>query len=245
MKIAAADDADQTNETKSGDGRRRGRPPADARGITAADGSTKARIERAAVSLFVERGVDAATTREIAAAAGVAEGTLYRHFKSKDEIAESAFFSVHNRLADMIEEAGEAAEGVDDQARAIVASLTAFADADWTLFRYHLLYTHHFVPRRHDPRNPVSAAEALVARGMARGDAPAGDARLVAAMALGVVLQAALHKAYGILAEPMAAYRERLERGVVAVLRAGGGLGAERGDEPGEGSGAAAGSSSA
>ena len=37
------------------------------------------KIERAALELFVNVGVDAATTREIAESAQVSEGALYRH----------------------------------------------------------------------------------------------------------------------------------------------------------------------
>ena len=39
---------------------------------------TKARLERAALTLFVARGVAETTTKEIAMAASVAEGTIYR-----------------------------------------------------------------------------------------------------------------------------------------------------------------------
>ena len=46
--------------------------------------SAKPRIERAALEVFVRDGVDAATTRAIATAAGVSEGALYRHYKGKD-----------------------------------------------------------------------------------------------------------------------------------------------------------------
>lgn len=40
-------------------------------------------IERAAREVFCEMGFEAASTAEIAARAGVAEGTLYKHFQSK------------------------------------------------------------------------------------------------------------------------------------------------------------------
>ena len=49
--------------------------------------SAKPRIERAALEVFVRDGVDAATTKAIAAQAGVSEGAIYRHWRSKDELA--------------------------------------------------------------------------------------------------------------------------------------------------------------
>ena len=53
--------------------------------------NAKPRIERAALQAFVDRGVDAATTKLIAAKAGVSEGAIYRHWKSKDELALGLF----------------------------------------------------------------------------------------------------------------------------------------------------------
>ena len=48
---------------------------------------TKARVERAALTLFVARGVAETTTKEIAMAASIAEGTIYRYFPSKEQLA--------------------------------------------------------------------------------------------------------------------------------------------------------------
>jgi AcrR family transcriptional regulator len=45
--------------------------------------STRERLLAAALAVFAEKGYRAATTREIAARAGVAELTLFRHFSSK------------------------------------------------------------------------------------------------------------------------------------------------------------------
>jgi len=45
------------------------------------------RIVKAALSLFQTRGFDATTTKAIARKAGIAEGTVFNYFKSKDDIA--------------------------------------------------------------------------------------------------------------------------------------------------------------
>jgi len=47
---------------------------------------TKQRILQAAQRLFASRGYDGTTTRDLASTAGVAEGTLFRHFENKKAI---------------------------------------------------------------------------------------------------------------------------------------------------------------
>lgn len=47
---------------------------------------TRDRLVRAALELFTTQGYHASTTPEIAAKAGVAEGTIYRHFASKEQL---------------------------------------------------------------------------------------------------------------------------------------------------------------
>jgi AcrR family transcriptional regulator len=52
---------------------------------------TRERLMRAAMGIVARDGMAAATTAAIAAAAGVAEGTLYRHFDSKDDLLIAAY----------------------------------------------------------------------------------------------------------------------------------------------------------
>jgi len=48
--------------------------------------TTKERLTAAALRLAAEHGINGASVRRIAKAAGVTEGALYRHFKSKDDL---------------------------------------------------------------------------------------------------------------------------------------------------------------
>src|SRR6516165_11289805 len=46
----------------------------------------RAAIVRSAIHLFAEKGFRGATTRELAAAAGVTEPVLYQHFRAKSDL---------------------------------------------------------------------------------------------------------------------------------------------------------------
>ena len=190
------------------------------------DGTAKAagpgareRIEGAALTLFVERGVDAATTREIAAKAGVSEGAIYRHFDSKDELAAAMFLKVHTRLAALIREAARQKRGIADEAAAIIDAYCATADEDFRLFTFHLLYTHRFLPTPDGVDNPVDAVEDIISAAMKRREIARGDPAFIAGLALGLVLQTALQIHYGRLEGPLSAHASELVTATLAVMR--------------------------
>ncbi len=58
----------------------------------------KAQILDVAVRLFAEKGYDGTTTRDISEAAGVAEGLIFRYFRSKAEILD-AVLDLHQPVA--------------------------------------------------------------------------------------------------------------------------------------------------
>ncbi|MBC6479760.1 MAG: TetR/AcrR family transcriptional regulator [Hormoscilla sp. GM7CHS1pb] len=71
---------------------------------------TRTRILQAAQRLFAHKGYDGTTTRDLARAAGVAEGTIFRHFDSKKailiEIASAGWIEI---LTDLLTDLSEMA----------------------------------------------------------------------------------------------------------------------------------------
>jgi AcrR family transcriptional regulator len=69
---------------------------------------TRSRILQAAQRLFARRGFDGTTTRDLAQEAGVAEGTLFRHFENKKailiEVATQGWIEI---LTDLLTELSE------------------------------------------------------------------------------------------------------------------------------------------
>ena len=187
---------------------------------------TRTRIERAALTLFVARGVAQTTTRELASAAGIAEGTIYRHFVSKEAMAEELFLRVHGDLAARLEAAQRGGGTLRERTAAVVAAYCAAADADWLLFSYHLLSQHHhMIQMKIEQANPVGVVREIVRKAMAAGEIPRRDVDVVTAMTLGVVLQPAIHKVYGRIAGDLSAHAATLSEAAWAVLgaEAGGG----------------------
>lgn len=180
---------------------------------------TKARVERAALTLFVARGVAETTTREIAMAASIAEGTIYRYFPSKEKLALDLFLRHHRALAEALVEAHRPARSLRAKIEAIVTCYCDWADRDWTLFAYHLLTQHLFlamVPE--DTPNPVNVVRDVIAQAMRTGDIPRRNADLAAAATIGVVMQPATYKVYGRFTGPLSAHVRFFADAAWAVL---------------------------
>lgn len=185
------------------------------RGVIADDGTSKAKIERAALILFVDKSIEGVSTKSIAAFADVSEGLLYRHYKSKADLSRALMKTIHERLTRLVRSHMD--QALDAAVSDIVRDYAALADEDWPLFAYHLLYMHRFPQLADD--GPLRAATELVtfnqAAGRLRGDI-APD--LLASMALGVVMQAAHSKLLGANIGALSDHIDMFERAVMAVL---------------------------
>ena len=180
---------------------------------------TKARVERAALTLFVARGVAETTTKEIAMAASIAEGTIYRYFPSKEQLALDLFLRHHQALAQALKEAEGPIKGLRGKIDAIVRCYCELADRDWTMFAYHLLNQHSFLIQvPDDALNPVAVVREVIAQAMKAGEIPRRNVDLAAASAIGVVLQAATYKVYGRFTGTLSAHARFFAEAAWAVL---------------------------
>jgi AcrR family transcriptional regulator len=103
----------------------------------------------AALSLFAEKGVDATSTREITERAETAEGTLYRHFTGKDDLARSLFETSASRFHEVLARSAVNATDPIDRLRAMVRGVFTFAEEHPSAFSY-LLSVHEGVLDRVD-----------------------------------------------------------------------------------------------
>lgn len=83
------------------------------------------RILAAAAQVFGDRGVTRATTKEIARAAGVSEGSLYNHFENKTALFGATFASVASGIAQAMRELADSAGK-----NTVEENLAAFAAAE-------------------------------------------------------------------------------------------------------------------
>src|SRR5580658_3867769 len=90
---------------------------------------TRDRIVAAATDLFSERSFDGATTREIAARAGVTQPLLNYHFRSKEELWQAAVDSLFVLLNRTLDERTAGLRGVDEvtSAKLLVREFVTFS----------------------------------------------------------------------------------------------------------------------
>jgi len=181
--------------------------------------NARPKIERAALKLFVNEGVDAATTREIAEEAGVSEGALYRHYKGKDELALALFMETHNRLSTMMVEAWMQGGSLEERVRRAVSAYCQLADEDWLLFSFHLVSIDRFIP--HDVRrddDPVSVTESLIRDLIDKNEIPKCDPAVMSGMILGVLIQSGNNKIYNRLPGNMSDHIDVFTKAILAIL---------------------------
>ena len=180
---------------------------------------TQEKIEQVALALFAEKGVDRSTIGDIARAAGIAEGTLYRHYPSKEELIWQLFSGNYLRLSGELDALQAARRGLRAKLQAMVGQFCAFYEEDPDMFRFLLLVQHGQLERvTEDMQTPVKVLKAVIAAAMADGEIPEQDPEVATAMVLGMVLQVAVFKVYGRVTRPLGDFAERLTEGCWQAL---------------------------
>jgi len=152
---------------------------------------THQRLIRAALELFSSRGYHDTTTAQIAKKAGVAEGTIYRHFPSKQQLLNELYRAALRWALKAVEDSGAGPP------RARLASIAqAFAEGavrDPAVVKLALLERHDAVlddDSRKTAREFRMGLERVIAQGKAEGAVRSGAADVWAGVWLTVVAYA-------------------------------------------------------
>lgn len=140
--------------------------------------------------LFVEKGIKETTIRDIAAEANIAEGTLYRHYSGKEDLAWRLFVDNFTAVGRSLAEIQQSQEGIRNKLDAIIRYFCSIFERDSVMFNYLFLARHQHMLRL-TPRmpNPYLVIRSIVREGMSRGEIPKKDLDLATSMVMGVILQ--------------------------------------------------------
>src|SRR6267143_1508413 len=153
---------------------------------------TRQRLVRAALELFSTRGYEATTPAEIARKAGVAEGTIYRHFQSKQHLLNELYRGAARWAARLVQEAEGAGGAPREKLRHLAQALVQGATRERAVVQLFFLERHRPPPLL-EPQSRDAAkefrvgVEALVAQGKAAGAVRPGAVEVWAAVWLAVV----------------------------------------------------------
>ena len=181
---------------------------------------TKARITATALRLFVEQGIAETTIEDLARAAGVAQGALYRHYPSKEALAWDLFISNYTALALRLDQLQKSQPTLQAKLDAMIRHFCTFFDWDRTLFAYLLLSQHGHLSRvKPSMPNPVDVLRDVVAEGVRKREIPKVDPNVGAAMVMGLVLQVATTRIYDRIEVSLSSLADTLVAGAWRVLK--------------------------
>lgn len=110
---------------------------------------TRRRVHEAAMALFREKGFDATTMRDVAAAAGMSLGAAYHYFPGKEAIVMAYYASLQDEHARRVREAVEAHPGTRERLSAALHSKLRMVRDDRKVLGALLRFTG-------DPHHPLS-----------------------------------------------------------------------------------------
>jgi AcrR family transcriptional regulator len=162
----------------------------------------KGAIERSALELFVEKGVDGTSIRDIAQRAGVTEGALYRHHRSKDDLVRHLYAHSFAQFAEILEALTSPGTSASDRIRIMIAQLIELHAKDSYVFRYVLVLNHYLLKEVRVGERDFVAAMARAIGGP--------SSTFVAQLVLGIIIQVSVAVESGQLPGKLADYSPRL-----------------------------------
>jgi AcrR family transcriptional regulator len=157
-------------------------------------------IEESAIRLFATKGLARTTIKDIAAAAEVTEGALYRWYEGKEEMAWKLFNRELDQFTRLVSEA------LFDERMPFHLRLGLAVQTIYDYYHYNndrfafiLLTQHGFPEEKLTSRetDPMDMAERFVGQAMGDGEIPPCDADVCAGLLMGAIMQPLVLHRYG------------------------------------------------
>ncbi len=149
---------------------------------------TREALLRAAESIFSERGYYVASVSEICQRAGLANGTFYRYFESKEEVFVLLVERLEAALCEQIEAVGNEGKTGPEALICAYRRVLAFVERETTLYRVGRgSESMQMKIHRHFRAKIADALQRIVRLGIQSGELRPIDARMAAYVLLGIV----------------------------------------------------------
>ena len=159
---------------------------------------TREKIRQTALDLFVRRGVDAVSLRDIADAAEIRPSTIYVHWASREALITELFVEGYGAYGARVADAIAGGDGFAAKLEAAIRTVCRLESEDETLFKFLLLTQHGSLGLIGEgEQNPIDVLGRLVADAVAEGQVTGWDPALLTALVVGSVVQAATFRLYG------------------------------------------------
>lgn len=181
---------------------------------------TKRKIERAALRLFVERGVAETSIREIAAQAGVSQGAMYNHYASKDELAWELFAAGWSEMGHELRLRAHENRSLEDKFRAMIRYVFERYDQDWVYVTY-VFVSRHLHLRQVTPKmeSPYMMFRLVIAEAIRKGEIRRQDPELATSLVVGAIIQVTDSKILGRLKGKLSRYADATASACLATLK--------------------------
>jgi AcrR family transcriptional regulator len=182
--------------------------------------STRDKIIKSAVNLFIQQGVAKTTTKQIAASAAVAEGSIYRYFSSKDGLAWQVFKDYHQHIAIQLQQSVSQDMNLEEKIHVLVSCFLKMADEDWLMFRYYLTSQHtHMKNMTEEMLTPYQVLNEVIEQGIKAGEIKNIETNVITAMVIGAVHQIAINKIYSRIKGDLYAHQELVSKTIAAMIK--------------------------
>ena len=180
---------------------------------------TREKIIYSAVKLFVDQGIAGTTTREIASHAGVAEGSIYRYFPSKEELAWVIFHNHHIYMAEQLVRSLEHSNSIEEKVDALVKCFLKLADENWVMFCYYLTSQHSYMHKiKQEEKTPYRVILSVIEQAKKNNHINSENVEIMSAMVMGAVHQIATNKIYNRIQGNLYQHHELISQTICKML---------------------------